>query len=522
MANVEEFDGVVIIGGGLVGSLAAVLLPKYGYSVRLYEGRADWRSPEQISGEEDLTKRPEDQHKDAIKRSINLALSFRGQSALKKVGLLEKVMNFTVPMRCRAIHSTNDADSEADSWQPYDEIDDSNFINSVSRERLNNLLIAEASKHPKCQICFEHKLTHVDRAGVAHFENSTHVMANAGRSRPCTYNDYNPGSVQVKPTLILGCDGAYSSTREAMLRLMPMDFHREYIKHGYKELCIPPTASGDFAMRDTEALHIWPRGEFMMIALPNPDKSFTCTIFAPFRSTTNKETGEVNPGLLDVEEGSDKDVEAYFKKYFPDVMSIMPNYLKDFRRNPSCQLVQAKASPWNYKDKMLIMGDAAHAIVPFYGQGMNAGMEDVLAFSEALDTTNNDLSKAVVAFAKSRQPTGEAIAELSLNNYLEMRHHTGSKMFLIRKKIEGFINWLFPKSWVPLYKMVAFTRIPYDDAIARGKQQDKILDRVTNLIVLGATAGVATLALASMRPQFIYGSDSNSNSLSSTFRRFFR
>jgi kynurenine 3-monooxygenase len=480
--------------GGLVGALAAVILPNYGYNVRLYEGRADWRIPGTSAEDEDDT-RPEDQHKDAIKRSINLALSHRGQMALKKAGLLEKVMKFTVPMKCRAIHSTSDRDSEADSWQPYDEVDANNFINSVSRERLNNLLIETAEKHPNCEVRFGHKLMHIDRAGVVHFENDPAKLTKGAPIRPCTYNDYEAQRIQVKPILVLGCDGAYSSTREAMLRLMPMDFHREYIKHGYKELCIPPTKDGNFAMKDTEALHIWPRGEFMMIALPNPDKSFTCTIFAPFRNSTDAK-GKVAYGLLDVEAGTDADVETYFKTYFPDVLPIMPNWLKDFRRNPSCQLVQTKAAPWNYKDKILIIGDAAHAIVPFYGQGMNAGMEDVLALTEMLDEHNNDLSKAIPAFAESRRPTGEAIGTLSLNNYLEMRDHTGSKLFLIRKKIEGFLNWLMPKTWIPLYKMVAFTRIPYDVAIAREAKQDKILTNLTNIFVGALAVGVAGAALA--------------------------
>ena len=496
----ENFDGIVIIGGGLVGALAALMLsgPKYGYKVRLYEGRKDWR-PEEVTEENDVT-RPEDQHKDAIKRSINLALSFRGQSALKKVGLLETVMKFTVPMRYRAIHSTSDDNSEADSFQPYDEIDPTNFINSVSRERLNNLLINEAEKNANCEIRFGYKLTHIDRNGVAHFENDEEKLSTR-TAQQSTYNDYLPGKYQIKPTLILGCDGAYSATREAMLRLVPMNFKREYIEHGYKELTIPPTKDGNYAMKDIEALHIWPRGEFMMIALPNPDKSFTCTIFAPFRSKKDPKTGKNVPGILDVEESSDEDVTKYFKTYFPDVLPVMPNYLGDFRQNPSCQLVQTRCSPWNYSDKILLMGDAAHAIVPFYRQGMNAGMEDVLAFSEVLDKFKNNLSKSIPYFARERKPTGDAIGDLSLHNYVEMRDHTASSMFLFKKKIEGLFNWLMPNTWVPLYKMVAFTRIPYHHAIERGNKQEKTLDN----ILFGATCvGVAGMALGIM-----YGSGVN-------------
>ena len=179
----------------------------------------------------------------------------------------------------------------------------------------------------------------------------------------------------------------------------------------------------------------------------------------------------------------------------------MPNYLGDFRQNPSCQLVQTRCSPWNYSDKILLMGDAAHAIVPFYGQGMNAGMEDVLAFSEVLDKFKNNLSKSIPYFARERKPTGDAIGDLSLHNYVEMRDHTASSMFLFKKKIEGLFNWLMPNTWVPLYKMVAFTRIPYHHAIERGNKQEKTLDN----ILFGATCvGVAGMALGIM-----YGSGVN-------------
>ena len=265
-------------------------------------------------------------------------------------------MKFTVPMRCRAIHSTSDTNSGgrlSGNHMTKLTLPISSILYRASG--LNNLLINEASKNDNCEIRFGYKLTHIDRNGVAHFENDEEKLSTR-TPQQSTYNDYLPGKHQIKPILILGCDGAYSATREAMLRLSPMNFKREYIEHGYKELTIPPTKDGKFAMKDVEALHIWPRGEFMMIALPNPDKSFTCTIFAPFRSKKDPKTGKVVPGILDVEESSDEDVTKYFKTYFPDVMPIMPNYLADFRQNPSCQLVQTRCSPWNYKDKILLMG----------------------------------------------------------------------------------------------------------------------------------------------------------------------
>ena len=499
----EDFDGIVIVGAGLVGAIAAVTLssPKYGFNVRLYEARDDWRvgTTNIVGG-----TRPEDQHKDVIKRSINLALSHRGQMALANVGLLERVMAFTVPMCCRAIHSTDgNADNcNADSFQPYDEVDPSNFINSVSREGLNNLLLDEAEKSPRCELFFGHKLAHVDREGIMHLENDKTRIPQAKQALG-TYNDYTPASVRVKPTLCLGCDGAYSSTREAMLRLLPMDFQRKYIDHGYKEMCIRPTPDGQFAIKDPEALHIWPRGEFMMIALPNQDKSFTCTLFAPFESKRDAETGAHVEGLRDIT--TPEQVKAYFARHFPDVVAIMPQYVEEFLRNPACMLVTISCRPWNWEDKVLLMGDAAHATVPFYGQGMNAGMEDVLAFAEALDAHGHNLAKAVPAFAESRRPAGNAIGDLSMSNYLVMRHHTRSKLFLLRKKVEGWLNWLFPKTWIPLYKMVAFTRIPYHEAVMCEARQDRMLTFAGKALactaIVGAGLGIASAVLSKLQAQ---------------------
>mmetsp|Transcript_21586 Transcript_21586/g.32121 ORF Transcript_21586/g.32121 Transcript_21586/m.32121 type:complete len:234 (-) Transcript_21586:84-785(-) len=217
----------------------------------------------------------------------------------------------------------------------------------------------------------------------------------------------------------------------------------------------------------------------MMIALPNPDKSFTATIFAPLRS----EKGVA--GLFDIK--TKEKAEEYMKAHFPDSLEAIPNYQQQFLDNPTSPLVTVRVSPWNFKDKVVVLGDSAHAMVPFYGQGMNSAFEDCLVFDEVLQECKGDLSKAVPNFAKKREASGNAIAKLSMGNYLEMRHHTGSTFFLLQKKLEGMLNFLFPNAWIPLYKMVTFTRIPYDEVIEREERQANILKRSTY-------AGMAALA----------------------------
>ena len=235
----------------------------------------------------------------------------------------------------------------------------------------------------------------------------------------------------------------------------------------------------------------------MMIGLPNNDKTFTCTLFAPFRSKTTN-SGEVVPGLLDLK--SDDEIKNYFERYFPDAISVMPDFIDDYKRNPACQLVMTSCAPWNYQDKIVLMGDSAHAIVPFYGQGMNAGLEDVLVFKETLEKYGGDFSAAVPEFARVRKPTGDAIRDLSLHNYIEMRSHTGSTAFLLRKKVEGMLNWLFPSTWIPLYKMVAFTRIPYHECIEREKRQDRFLSAAKwALGISGIALGAAAMWTSTRR-----------------------
>jgi len=308
---------VAVIGCGLAGGMTGMLFAKRGFRVILTEKNEDWRQNEE--------EMKDDLHRSNIKRSINLALSHRGRSALKKIGLEAEVMKFAVPMRGRAIH-TSKVSLEADAFQPYDENDPSNCIYSVSRERLNNLLLERLEAQANVTVLFNRSLTHIDRKGVAHFDTT-----GSGESVN-TYNDYRKGAYQIQPRLIVGADGAYSVVRESLLRLNLTNFKRKYITHGYKELTIPPR-DGKFALKNHNALHIWPRGSFMMIALPNPDKSFTATIFAPLH------TEEGVPGLKDI--NSAEEIKNYMKTHFPDVLPVMPDYVNDFKQNPTSPLGDA-------------------------------------------------------------------------------------------------------------------------------------------------------------------------------------
>mmetsp|Transcript_19483 Transcript_19483/g.49180 ORF Transcript_19483/g.49180 Transcript_19483/m.49180 type:complete len:406 (+) Transcript_19483:1-1218(+) len=379
-------------------------------------------------------------------------------------------MATTLPMHGRAIH----VDGKL-MFQRYDETDHSNHINSISREYLTRILLRKASQHANVLVLCNKLLTHIDKHGVLHFVNTDTA---AGGS----YNDCSPGTFQLsQPDLVIGCDGAYSAVREAMMRLQTTNFERRYISHSYKELTIrADPKSNDYQLKPPHALHIWPRGEFMMIALPNLDRSFTCTVFAPTKE-------------LEATSTDDAAIEEYFAQNFAEVTQYMPDYVEQFKSNPSCRLVMSKVDPWhtkvNGKTHVVLLGDAAHPMVPFYGQGMNAGMEDALELSETLDRHGLDLDAAIAAFVESRMPRGNAIADLSLRNYVEMRSHTASRLFLLRKKIEGYINWLFPSAWVPIYKMVSFTRIPYDEAVRREARQDLILRAATTgVLSLGALA----------------------------------
>ena len=435
----EVIPKTAVVGGGLVGSLQALLLSKRGFKVELYESRSDMRREDHYSG-----------------RSINLALSIRGREALKIVGLEKTVLSSAIPMYARMIHSV----SGMTSSQAYGKAEQ--CIYSVDRRQLNELLLNEAERDPNISLNFEHKLARIS------FEDKEFTFVRGIKAE----------EVKIHADFVFGCDGAFSTVRRQMMRWGRINYQQEFIDHGYKELTMPPNASGDFSMAPN-FLHIWPREDFMMIALPNKDFSFTITLFMPYRMFDAIETEE--------------DLLAFFMKHFADSVDKIgvERLVRDYFGNPVGQLMSVKCYPHYMADSAVIMGDAAHAVVPFYGQGMNAGFEDCLIYYELL-TRENDLLKAAFLYSESHWKDCHAIADLSMYNYHEMRSHVNSRLFLLRKKIDNFLHMLFPRKFIPLYTMVAFTRIPYHVIMKRSKMQRKM---VTGCLTLGTIISLCVVGI---------------------------
>lgn len=420
----EKID---LLGAGLIGSLLAIYLKKRGLDVTIYEKRQDWRNSNK-SGEG---------------RSINMALSDRGWNALEKAGLKEKVLPYTLPLSGRRIH-----DEHGNTYfQPYGK--ENQAIYSISRNVFNELLMDEAEALGT-KIYFNHKVENVNVS-----KREVEFCLKDGSEKRMTSD------------VLIGSDGSYSSLRNAFQSQVRFNFYQKFISHGYKELHIPPTATGDFAL-DPKALHIWPRGKFMLIALPNLDKSFTCTLFLPFEGY--KVSFE---NIYD-----DKDINLIFKTYFNDAFDLMPNLLADFKNNPTSALINTECYPWTENNALLI-GDAAHAMVPFYGQGMNCGFEDCFILDSLIEkygTSSWDL--VFEKFQKTRKPDTDAICQLAMDNFKEMSDNVADPKFLIRKKIEAKLHELYPKEWQPLYSMVTFSNMRYSEAYAIGKLQEKVMDEV--------------------------------------------
>ena len=414
-----------LIGSGLAGGLLAAYLGKRGSEVDLYERRADPRAGNFVGG-----------------RSINLALSTRGIHALQQLGIADEVMQHAIPMRGRMIH-----DKSGDlHFAPYDR-DPSKCINSIGRAALNTTVIEAAQRYPNVRVMFNHLCTDVDLDAPA-----AHLL-----------NTETNQTITARGDAVIGVDGAFSAVRRAMQRLDRFDYSQSYLAHGYKELTIPPAADGVWWM-EKHALHIWPRKSFMMIALPNPDASFTCTLFWEFAGPRSFETMK-----------DDDDVRRFFDEEFPDAVPLMPTLLEDFRGNPTGSLVTVRCAPWHYQDKVALVGDAAHAVVPFYGQGMNAAFEDCIVLDECLAEFPNDRKRAFTEYFVRRKENADALADLAVHNFIEMRDKTASKIFRAKKKLDHLLEGLLPGMYLPLYTMVTFTRIPYAEAARRARYQDRLV-----------------------------------------------
>jgi kynurenine 3-monooxygenase len=424
----KKISHIAITGAGLVGSLLSIYLLKRGYKVSVFERRTDMRVSKGYEG-----------------RSINLALSNRGIRALEEVGLVEELKKACIPMHGRIIHNLKGETN----FQAYGK--EGQYINSISRSGLNKVLMNKAESLG-VEFFFEQKITSVDL-------DKTELTIQNSKLK-IERLDFD---------LIIGADGAFSAVRHAMQFTDRFDFSQEYIEHGYKELHIPVSEVGDFKM-EKNALHIWPRESYMLIALPNPDGSFTLTLFFPFNGEPSFESLQ-----------SKESVKEFFQSVFPDAYLLMPQLLEEFFTNPASSLVTMKCFPWVQK-KTLLIGDAAHAIVPFYGQGMNAGFEDCRQLNSLLDKHNDDWSQVLPLFQEKRKPNADAIAKLALDNFIEMRDLVNDADFILRKKIEAKLHELFPKKWIPLYSMVTFHEdIPYSIAYETGQKQKLIMEDVLKM-----------------------------------------
>jgi kynurenine 3-monooxygenase len=430
----------ILIGSGLAGGLLGADLGRRGYDVDLYERRADPREGNIVGG-----------------RSINLALSTRGIHALEQLGIANEVLKHAIPMRGRMIHEK----SGALHFSPYDR-DPNKFINSIGRAALNTTVIEAAQRYPNVQVHFNHRCTDVDLdSATAHLVASSTMPISLG---PQSLNDSTTQPVVASGDAIIGVDGAFSAVRQAMqLKIDNFQYDESYLAHGYKELTIPPASDGSWRM-EKNALHIWPRKSFMMIALPNPDGSFTCTLFWEFKGPRSFESTK-----------TDDDVRRYFDDEFADAVPLMPKLLEEFRNNPTGSLVTIRCAPWHYKDKVALIGDAAHAVVPFYGQGMNAAFEDCVVLDECLAEFADNRERAFAEYFARRKENADALADLAVENFIEMRDKTASRTFRVKKKLDHLLEGLLPGIYLPLYTMVTFTRMPYSAAARRARLQDTIV-----------------------------------------------
>ncbi|MEU5566596.1 MULTISPECIES: FAD-dependent oxidoreductase [Micromonospora] len=427
----REHDEIAVVGAGLAGCLLACFLARRGYRVALYERRPDPRTGRVERG-----------------RSINLALSERGLDALRRIGLDEQVMADALPMRGRMIHPV----AGEPQFQSYSSSGD-RAINSISRGALNNALLDAATARPGVRAVFDHRLVGLDPAtGELTFETPE-------------------GKVTANAPVVLGADGAGSAVRGQLLAHGLLTESLDFLDYGYKELTVPPVG-GDFAL-DPDALHIWPRGTSMMIALPNPDRSFTCTLFWPTHGTA-----------AFASLGSPAAIERHFAEHYPDLVPLAPNLVDDYQHNPVGVLGTVRCTPWQANGKVGLLGDAAHAIVPFYGQGANCALEDVVELDRCLDECGDDWSAALPLFQQRRQGNAEAIARMALANFVEMRDKVASPLFQLGRRVEHALERALPGRYVSRYELVSFSTTPYAEVARRVRRQHQAL----GVVAAGAAA----------------------------------
>lgn len=417
-----------IVGAGLVGSLWAIYLKKAGYTINVYERRSDMRLAKMSAG-----------------RSINLATSYRGWKALDDLGIGDEIRKIAIPMYGRTLHKPDGSTA----YQPYG--NNNQAIYSVSRGDLNAKLMSLAEESTDTKIHFNEECIFVNLdQGINHFKN---VVTGA--------------ITEVKADLVFATDGAFSATRyHGMQKLDRFNYSQNYIPDGYREILLPANADGSYKL-DKETLHIWPRGRFMMIALPNFDGSFTCTLFMPFDGHTH-----CFNNLTTKEK-----VRDFFKEVFPNFYEMMPEVADTWDQHPLSSLAIVRCFPWTH-GKVALMGDAAHATVPFFGQGMNCGFEDCSVMWDLMQQYGDDWNKIFKTYETLRKPNGDAVQDLSLQNYIVMRDKVNDPDFQLLQKIERRINFLYPDSYFPLYTMVSFTNIEYQTALKKGNEQEEMIKKI--------------------------------------------
>ena len=421
-------EKILIVGAGLCGSLLALRMAQRGYQVEVYESRSDLRNSVISAG-----------------RSINLSLSDRGLKALRMAGLEKKARALCIPMKGRLMH-----DAVSNTFESNYSGRQGECINSISRGNLNGLLLTEAERYPNVNIHFNTKCLEIDiETKIVHFQSSD-----------------SKEQFTVQADVIFGTDGAGSSLRKSYEKQFPaFKVSQEFLTHGYKELEIPADKNGGHLI-SKEHLHIWPRGDYMLIALPNMDGSFTVTLFLSYSE------GSYNFDNLITKE---KIIE-FFEKDFPDTLALIPDVLKEFENNPTGKLGTVKCYPWAYKGNTLLLGDSSHAIVPFYGQGMNASFEDVFVFDSVLNQFEGDWATVFSEFQKQRKIDADAIADLAIDNYYEMRDHVANPLFKEKRIVEMGLEKFFPTEYFSKYSLVTFNEhIGYHEAMTKGRAQDKVL-----------------------------------------------
>ncbi len=424
----QKKKNIAIIGSGLVGSLLAIYLRKHGHDITVFDRRPDIRNIK-FSG-----------------RSINLAMSNRGWTALRAVGIEDEIKKIGIPLDKRAMHVVG----QPEYYQKYGK--EGEAIWSISRGVLNKKMI-DLAEGAGVNFRFNEKVWDVDLPEAKIY---------TGETEKSEWKEYHYD-------IIFGCDGAFSRVRHKMQRRSRFDYSQDFIDVGYKELTIPANADGTHKL-NKNSFHIWPRGKFMLIAMPNLDGSFTCTLFMPFEGKVSFENIKTK-----------SQAKIFFTTYFPNVMQVMDDLMEDFFTNPTSAMVTMKCYPWTYWDKVALVGDSAHAVVPFYGQGMNAGFEDIYCLNKIIEELGDDWEAIFTLYQEERKPNADAIAELSYRNFMEMSSKTADPKFLLQKKIEKRFAQKHPDKWIPAYSRVTFSDKPYAEALAVGDAQEELMQQVMQL-----------------------------------------